>query len=124
SPHFSEEEEEEEELRRDLINRSYRPRSLSDLRSGPRFYIGERVDSQILTGKDLAKVHYKSWDNGFELERDRPPHSHKKSHMKHMDLDQPYPEHHVKPKSKHKLEQSLTESDSISIGSSSDQQTS
>uniref|UniRef100_A0A8C3FLB6 Transmembrane channel-like protein n=1 Tax=Chrysemys picta bellii TaxID=8478 RepID=A0A8C3FLB6_CHRPI len=124
SPHFSEEEEEEEELRRDLINRSYRPRSLSDLRPGPRFYIGERVDSQILTGKDLAKVHYRSWDDGFELERDRPPHSHKKSHMKHVDLDQPYPEHHVKPKSKHKLEQSLTESDSISIGSSSDQQTS
>ncbi|XP_034640789.1 transmembrane channel-like protein 3 [Trachemys scripta elegans] len=124
SPHFSEEEEEEEELRRDLINRSYRPRSLSDLRPGPRFYIGERVDSQILTGKDLAKVHYRSWDDGFELERDRPPHSHKKSHMKHVDLDRPYPEHHVKPKSKHKLEQSLTESDSISIGSSSDQQTS
>ncbi|EMP29170.1 Transmembrane channel-like protein 3 [Chelonia mydas] len=124
-PHFSEEEEEEEEeLRRDLISRSYRPRSLSDLRPAPRFYIGERVDSQILTGKNLAKVHYKSWDDGFELERERHPHSHKKSHMKHVDLDQHYPEHQVKPKSKHKLEQSLTESDSISIGSSSDQQTS
>uniref|UniRef100_K7FLE6 Transmembrane channel-like protein n=1 Tax=Pelodiscus sinensis TaxID=13735 RepID=K7FLE6_PELSI len=123
SPHFSEEEEEEEELRRDLINRSYRPRSLSDLRPAPRFYIGERVDSQILTGKDLAKMHYKSWDNGFELELDRPSQAHKKSHVKRVDLDQHYPEHHVKPKSKHKLEQSLTESDSISI-SSSDQQTS
>ncbi|CAM4529313.1 unnamed protein product [Lepidochelys kempii] len=124
-PHFSEEEEEEEEeLRRDLISRSYRPRSLSDLRPAPRFYIGERVDSQILTGKNLAKLHYKSWDDGFELERERHPHSHKKSHMKHVDVDQHYPEHQVKPKSKHKLEQSLTESDSISIGSSSDQQTS
>ncbi|XP_074863303.1 transmembrane channel-like protein 3 [Carettochelys insculpta] len=120
SPHFS---EEEEELRRELINRSYRPRSLSDLRPAPRFYIGERVDSQVLTGKDLTKVHYKSWDNGFELEQDRPPHSEKRSHMKHVAVDQHYPEHHGKPKSRHKLDQSLTESDSISI-SSSDQQTS
>uniref|UniRef100_A0A8C8SVX9 Transmembrane channel-like protein n=1 Tax=Pelusios castaneus TaxID=367368 RepID=A0A8C8SVX9_9SAUR len=124
SPHFSEEEEEEEELRRNLINRSYRPRSLSDLRPAPRFYIGERVDSQILSGRDLAKMHYKSWDDGFELELDRPPHSHKKSHLKHVEPAQHYPEHHVKPKPKHKLDQSLTESDSISIGSSSDQQTS
>ncbi|XP_019389245.1 PREDICTED: transmembrane channel-like protein 3 [Crocodylus porosus] len=124
SPHFSEEEEEEKELRRDLVNRSHRPRSLSDLRAAPRFYIGERADSQILTSKDLSKVHYKSWDDGFELELERPPHSYKKPHTKNVELDKHYPEHHVKPKSKHKLDHSLTESDSVSIGSSSDQQNS
>lgn len=67
--------------------------------------------------KDLARVHYKSWDDGFELDPDRPPYAYKKVHLN-------YPEPRVKPKSKQKLEQSLTESDSISIESSSDPQNS
>ncbi|NXK29111.1 TMC3 protein, partial [Arenaria interpres] len=117
SPHPSEDEEDEEELRREFINRSHRPRSLSDLRPPPRFYIGERADGHILTSKDLARVHYKSWDDGFELDLDRPPYAYKKVHLN-------YPEPRVKPKPKQKLEQSLTESDSISIESSSDPQNS
>ncbi|PKU45488.1 transmembrane channel-like protein 3 [Limosa lapponica baueri] len=117
SPHPSEDEEDEEELRREFMNRSHRPRSLSDLRPPPRFYIGERADGHILTSKDLARVHYKSWDDGFELDLDRPPYAYKKVHLN-------YPEPRVKPKSKQKLEQSLTESDSISIESSSDPQNS
>ncbi|NXS99233.1 TMC3 protein, partial [Jacana jacana] len=117
SPHTSEDEEDEEELRRQFINRSHRPRSLSDLRPPPRFYIGEHADGHILTSKDLARVHYKSWDDGFELDLDRPPYAYKKVHLN-------YPEPRVKPKSKQKLEQSLTESDSISIESSSDPQNS
>ncbi|NXN72927.1 TMC3 protein, partial [Himantopus himantopus] len=117
SPHPSEDEEDEEELGREFINRSHRPRSLSDLRPAPRFYIGERADGHILTSKDLARVHYKSWDDGFELDLDRPPYAYKKVHLN-------YPEPRVKPKSKQKLEQSLTESDSISIESSSDPQNS
>ncbi|NWW45239.1 TMC3 protein, partial [Pedionomus torquatus] len=117
SPHLSEDEEDELELRREFMNRSYRPRSLSDLRPPPRFYIGERADGHILTSKDLARVHYKSWDDGFELDLDRPPYAYKKVHLN-------CPEPRVKPKSKQKLEHSLTESDSISIESSSDPQTS
>uniref|UniRef100_A0A8C8AUG3 Transmembrane channel-like protein n=1 Tax=Otus sunia TaxID=257818 RepID=A0A8C8AUG3_9STRI len=117
SPHPSEDEEDEEELRREFMNRSHRPRSLSDLRPAPRFYIGERADGHILMSKDLARVHYKSWDDGFELDLDRPPYAYKKVHLN-------YPEPRVKPKSKQKLEQSLTESDSISIESSSDPQNS
>ncbi|KFQ48246.1 Transmembrane channel-like 3, partial [Pelecanus crispus] len=116
SPHPSEDED-EEELGREFINRSHRPRSLSDLRPAPRFYIGECADGHILTSKDLARVHYKSWDDGFELDLDRPPYAYKKVHLN-------YPEPRVKPKSKQKLEQSLTESDSISIESSSDPQNS
>ncbi|NXT38047.1 TMC3 protein, partial [Pelecanoides urinatrix] len=116
SPHPSEDED-EEELEREFMNRSHRPHSLSDLRPAPRFYIGERTDGHILMSKDLARVHYKSWDDGFELDLDRPPYAYKKVHLN-------YPEPRVKPKSKQKLEQSLTESDSISIESSSDPQNS
>ncbi|NXJ43775.1 TMC3 protein, partial [Ciconia maguari] len=117
SPHPSEDEEDEEELGREFMNRSHRPRSLSDLRPAPRFYIGERADGHILMSKDLARVHYKSWDDGFELDLDRPPYAYKKVHLNYL-------EPRVKPKSKQKLEQSLTESDSISIESSSDPQNS
>ncbi|XP_042330935.1 transmembrane channel-like protein 3 [Sceloporus undulatus] len=117
STHFSDDEE-EDELRRSMANRSHRPRSLSDLRAAPRFYIGECADSQILNNKALAKMHHKSWEDGFGLAFDQPPHTHRKILMKNIDLDQPYPERHMKPKSKHKPEPSPTESDSIS---SSDQ---
>ncbi|KFV53432.1 Transmembrane channel-like 3, partial [Gavia stellata] len=117
SPHPSEDEEDEEGLGREFTNRSHRPRSLSDLRPAPRFYIGERADGHILMSKDLARVHYKSWDDGFELDLDRPPYAYKKVHLNYL-------EPHVKPKSKQKLEQSLTESDTISIESSSDPQNS
>ncbi|NXC45116.1 TMC3 protein, partial [Penelope pileata] len=124
SLHPSEDEEDEEEFGRAYRNRSHRPRSLSDLHPAPRFYIGEHADGPVLMSKDLAKVHYKSWDDGFELDLDRPPYAYKKVHLKNVEVDQHYPEPHVKPKSKHKLEQSLTESDSISIESSSDPQNS
>ncbi|OWK62133.1 Transmembrane channel-like protein 3 [Lonchura striata] len=117
SPHPSEDEEDEEELEKEFMNRSHRPRSLSDLRPASRFYIGDRADGHILMSKDLGRVHYKSWDDGFELDLDRPPYAYKKVHLN-------YPEPRVKPKSKQKLEQSLTESDSISIESSSDPQNS
>ncbi|KAM8804390.1 transmembrane channel-like protein 3 [Eudromia elegans] len=124
SPHPSEEEDDEEDLRRDLVSRSHRPRSLSDLRPAPRFYIGEHADGHVLMGKDVAKVHYKSWDDGFELDLDRPPYAYKKVHLKNVEVDQHYAEQRGKPKPKHKLEQSPTESDSVSIESSSDPQNS
>ncbi|XP_072790246.1 transmembrane channel-like protein 3 isoform X2 [Taeniopygia guttata] len=117
SPHPSEDEEDEEELEKEFMNRSHRPRSLSDLHPASRFYIGDHADGHILMSKDLGRVHYKSWDDGFEQDLDRPPYAYKKVHLN-------YPEPRVKPKSKQKLEQSLTESDSISIESSSDPQNS
>ncbi|NXN93904.1 TMC3 protein, partial [Rhinopomastus cyanomelas] len=117
SPPASEDEEDEEVLRREFISRSHRPRSLSDLHPAPRFYIGEHADGHVVMSNDLARVHYKSWNDGFDLDLDRPPYAYKKVHLN-------YAEPRVKPKSKQKLEQSLTESDSISIESSSDPQTS
>ncbi|XP_063302365.1 transmembrane channel-like protein 3 [Pelobates fuscus] len=121
SPHLSD--EEEDELQRDLIRRSHRPRSLSDLRYPPRFYIGDRKESQILSGRDLVKMQYKSWEGGFQLETEN-PHHRKKINLKNIDLDEQYVERHRKVKSKHKHEPCLTESDSVSNASSSDQQNS
>ncbi|XP_053319739.1 transmembrane channel-like protein 3 [Spea bombifrons] len=121
SPHLSE--EEEEELQKDLIRRSHRPRSLSDLRHPPRFYIGERTDSQILSGRDLVKMQYKSWEGGFHLDSDK-THHRKKINLRNIDLDEQYVERHHKVKSKQKHEPCPTESDSISNTSSSDQQNS
>ncbi|XP_072837821.2 transmembrane channel-like protein 3 [Pogona vitticeps] len=123
SPHYSEEEE-EEELRRAVGGRSHRPRSLSDLRASPRFFIGDRGNNQILTSKSLAQMHYKSWDDGFGLPFDGPPHAHRRIHVKNIELDEPYPGHHTKVKAKHQPEPSPTESESASVGSSSDQPTS
>ncbi|KAM4749009.1 transmembrane channel-like protein 3 [Rhinophrynus dorsalis] len=121
SPHLSE--EEEDELQRDLIRRSNRPRSLTDLRHPPRFYIGDPTNNQILSGRDLSKMQYKSWEGGFHLESDK-PHHRKKINMKNIELDEHFVERHRKGKSKHKLEPCLTESDSVSNASSSDQQNS
>ncbi|XP_073474672.1 transmembrane channel-like protein 3 [Aquarana catesbeiana] len=121
SPHLSE--EEEDEIHRDLIRRSNRPRSLSDLRHNPRFYIGDRNDGQMISGRDLARMQYKSWEGGFQIDSEK-PHHRKKINLKNFDLDEQFVERHRKVKSKHKLEPCLTESDSMSNASSSDQQNS
>lgn len=39
-------------MRRGAFGQSHRPRSLSDLHQPSRFYIGERVESQLSMGKD------------------------------------------------------------------------
>uniref|UniRef100_A0A8C4YWS9 Transmembrane channel-like protein n=1 Tax=Gadus morhua TaxID=8049 RepID=A0A8C4YWS9_GADMO len=115
-PHLSEEEEEMEEeeagvglegrrkaQRKGLLGQDgRRPRSLSDLYQPARFYIGERVESQVSTGKDAHVARGRS---------DAPP-------------SLPGPQVKPKVKSRHKMEPSLTESDSASLGSSSDQQNS
>lgn len=122
SPHYTE--EEEEEYRRGVAKQTHRPRSLSDLRAPPRFYVGEWTDNQVLPSRSLAKMHYKSWEDGFGLTYGRGPHPHRKIHLKNIEFDQHYPEHPGKAKPKPKPVPSPTESDSISPESSSDQATS
>ncbi|XP_053575300.1 transmembrane channel-like protein 3 [Bombina bombina] len=121
SPYLSE--EEEDELQRDLIRKSQRPRSLSDLRHPPRFYIGDCTDSQILSGRDLVKMQYKSWEGGFHLGTDK-THHRKKEHQKNVEFSDHLMERQRKVKAKHKPEAYLTESDSVSNASSSDPQNS
>ncbi|XP_026565699.1 LOW QUALITY PROTEIN: transmembrane channel-like protein 3 [Pseudonaja textilis] len=122
SPHYTE--EEEEEYGRGVAKQTHRPRSLSDLRAPPRFYVGEWTDNQVLPSRSLAKMHYKSWEDGFGLTYGRGPHPHRKIHLKNIEFDQHYSEHPGKVKPKPKPVPSPTESDSISPESSSDQPTS
>ncbi|XP_041441516.1 transmembrane channel-like protein 3 [Xenopus laevis] len=121
SPYLSE--DEEDDLHRVLMRKSNRPHSMSDLRHPPRFYIGDRTDNQILPGRDASKMQYKSWEGGFHHEGEK-THNRKKINHKNIDLAEHFVERHRKVKSKHKLEPYLTESDSVSNASSSDQQNS
>ncbi|KAL1007497.1 hypothetical protein UPYG_G00087590 [Umbra pygmaea] len=166
-PHLSEEEEEEEgagtrEVRRALFAQTNRPRSLSDLHKPARFYIGERVDSQLsMAPKDsrtsrgrysggAQEENKEDWENmearlhslsqtslrGANLPPLAPPArqtqsparlSHSPGRFAHCSPQGPgrHLEPQVKPKmSRSKLEPSLTESDSASLASSSDQQNS
>ncbi|XP_039628695.1 transmembrane channel-like protein 3 [Polypterus senegalus] len=116
--HFAEEEDEEGMgLRRDSFSQRHRPRSLSDLNQPARFYIGDKVDSQLALAKDLAKVRYGMYEDDYEIEwEDLAPHAHSRAKVKGVE--------HIKVKTKCKNEPSLSESDSASIASSSDQQNS
>ncbi|XP_007943286.1 transmembrane channel-like protein 3 [Orycteropus afer afer] len=116
SPQFSE--EEEEILRRDLTKQSLHPHSLTDLYWASHFYIGERSESKSLASENQERRHCKSWNDGFEGQRDRSMYVQKKPRPRQ------YPQHPLKPKGKPKFEPSLTESDSMSAASSSDQQNS
>ncbi|CAL8350586.1 unnamed protein product [Merluccius merluccius] len=165
-PHLSEEEEEEEEgvaaegrkkgpRRGSFGQDGRRPRSLSDLYRPARFYIGERVESQVSVGKDAHVARGRrggvvqdgadareeedeiDWD-GLEAyacshthggRRAEPVVQTKRPTQSPGRYGQPSSvtrlvEAQVKPKTRSKLEPSLTESDSASLGSSSDQQNS
>ncbi|KAJ7994742.1 hypothetical protein DPEC_G00252630 [Dallia pectoralis] len=167
-PHLSEEEEEEEgaggkrEARRGSFGQTHRPRSLSDLRPPARFYIGERVASQVsMAPKDgsggrgcygggtrekvreewesmATRMHSLSQTSirGADLSPAAPPArqtqsparvSYSPGRLAHSSPQGPGRrlEPQVKPKtSRSMLEPSLTESDSASLASSSDQQNS
>uniref|UniRef100_A0A6Q2YBA5 Transmembrane channel-like protein n=1 Tax=Esox lucius TaxID=8010 RepID=A0A6Q2YBA5_ESOLU len=116
-PHLSEEEEEEEgggkrEARRGSFGQTHRPRSLSDLHQPARFYIGERVDSQLSM---VPK------DSSADFPPATPPARQTQSPARQTQRLEP----RIKPKtSRSVLEPSLTESDSASLASSSDQQNS
>uniref|UniRef100_A0A8C1D3T3 Transmembrane channel-like protein n=1 Tax=Cyprinus carpio carpio TaxID=630221 RepID=A0A8C1D3T3_CYPCA len=121
-PHLSEEEEEEEEdpkssSRRGLSKQSNRPRSLSDIHPTARFYIGDTINSQLsmeqgLYGSEEEDDQEDDWVNDPQTNIRGPESAHR------------YGEPYIKPKTKHKVEPSLTESDSASLASSSDQQNS
>ncbi|XP_030620945.1 transmembrane channel-like protein 3 [Chanos chanos] len=129
-PHLSEEEEEEEpkSMRKGSFGQAHRPRSLSDLHQPARFYIGDTVDSQLSMAKDLAQGLYGSQEPEEEdCDMDwEDTQSRSKSHanVKGAEPTHRHGEAHVKPKTRHKTEPPVTESDSASLASSSDQQNS
>ncbi|XP_051574405.1 transmembrane channel-like protein 3 [Myxocyprinus asiaticus] len=126
-PHLSEEEEEEEEdpkssTRRGSFRQTYRQRSLSDLHQTARFYIGDTTNSQLSMEQDL---YGEEEEDGQEEEWvNDGSHPCSQTNIQGPESAHRYGETHVKPKTRHKMEPSLTESDSASLASSSDQQNS
>ncbi|XP_073764185.1 transmembrane channel-like protein 3 isoform X2 [Danio rerio] len=120
-PHLSEEEEEDEEDPKTSTRRgSSRPKSLSDIRPTPRFYIGDSVNSQLSMEHGIYgdEEEYGQEDDWVNL------HPCSQTNVRGPESTHRYGETYVKPKTKHKVEPSLTESDSASLASSSDQQNS
>ncbi|XP_057580360.1 transmembrane channel-like protein 3 [Hippopotamus amphibius kiboko] len=118
SPQLSEEEEEMQ--RREVSRRAFHPRSLTDLHRASHFYAGKSLESQALTPELQRRTHYKSWNDGFEGQVDKPMYVHRKLRSRNFQ----HPQHPLKPTVKAKFEPSVTESDSMSAASSSDQQNS
>ncbi|XP_061613977.1 transmembrane channel-like protein 3 [Phyllopteryx taeniolatus] len=134
-----EEEREGKRRRRILLEKAHRPFSLSDLHQPARFYIGDRVKSnrgmyraQEEDDEEEGDIRWRSLKSrsqdsirGAEslLVRTRHPmnspgrHGQSPTSSRHM-------EPCVKSKTRPKLEHALTESDSASLASSSDQQNS
>nr|XP_034370864.1 transmembrane channel-like protein 3 isoform X1 [Arvicanthis niloticus] len=117
SPQLSE--EEEEMLRRDLVQWSVPASSLTDLPQSC-FYTGDRSENSTKDPKYQRRVYYRSGDNSFEDQLERPTFVHKKPRSRNVQ----YPQHPLKARVKAKFEPSFTESDSVSAASSSDQQNS
>uniref|UniRef100_A0A672GRX0 Transmembrane channel-like protein n=1 Tax=Salarias fasciatus TaxID=181472 RepID=A0A672GRX0_SALFA len=108
-PHPPQEEEEEGQgkgRKRMALGKAHRPRSLSDLHQSTQFYIGDRGEGPVATAKDGLTARGRYGALGDDEEEDGEGES------------------YVKPKARTKLETPLTESDSASLASSSDQQNS
>ncbi|XP_076017472.1 transmembrane channel-like protein 3 [Genypterus blacodes] len=151
-PNLSEEEEDEERQDR-RRGQAHRPHSLSDLHQPLHFYIGDHRDSHVSQAKEnhaswgenrAGKENEKEDARGEMDWEDLEAHSKTQAHVKVADplLVRPrrhipssgrysqspgrtrHMEIHVKPKTRPKLEPAVTESDSASLASSSDQQNS
>ncbi|XP_006507654.1 transmembrane channel-like protein 3 isoform X1 [Mus musculus] len=118
SPQLSE--EEEEMLRRDLVQWSIPASSLTDLPRSSCFYTGDRSENNTRDPKYQRRVYYRSGDNSFEDQLERPTFVHRKPRSRNGQ----YPQHALKARVKAKFEPSFTESDSVSAASSSDHQNS
>ncbi|CAH7345935.1 Tmc3 [Phodopus roborovskii] len=118
SPQLSE--EEEETLGTDLVQWAIPPGSLTDLPRASHFYTGNRPESDTQDPEYQRRMYYRSADNSFEGQLERPTFVHKKPRSRNVQ----YPQHPLKPRGKAKFEPSFTESDSVSAASSSDQQNS
>ncbi|KAM9826371.1 transmembrane channel-like protein 3 [Syngnathus typhle] len=142
-----EEEKEGKHRRRVLLEKAHRPCSLSDLHQPAHFYIGDRVESHMSVAKEshVGRGRYRSQEEDEVEEADirwRGLKSHSWSQdsirgaepllvrtRHHMNSpgrpgQSPNRSRQIKSKTKPNLEPTLTESDSASLGSSSDQQNS
>ncbi|XP_029975151.1 transmembrane channel-like protein 3 [Salarias fasciatus] len=138
--------------KRMALGKAHRPRSLSDLHQSTQFYIGDRGEGPVATAKDglTARGRYGALGDDEEEDGegevdwgDAEPHcrsqasgraadpvvrAKRRIHSPARQSQSPgrtrHGESYVKPKARTKLETPLTESDSASLASSSDQQNS
>lgn len=121
-PHFNEEEEEETASeRRGSFSLCHRPRSLSDLRQPGRLY---RADGGQPVNRGPARGPRGPWDNREGSREGTPLRYRSQTNVETVQSPVRYAEPQVKPKTRHTAVPSMTESDSDSIASSSDQQNS
>ncbi|XP_035274220.1 transmembrane channel-like protein 3 [Anguilla anguilla] len=121
-PHPNEEEEEERAReRRGSFAQSHRPRSLSDLHQPARPY---RVDSGLSVNRTPVRGPRGTWDDHAGNREDVPLRYRSQTNIETVELPVRYTEPQVKPKTRPKAAPSMTESDSDSLASSSDQQNS
>ncbi|XP_005381508.1 PREDICTED: transmembrane channel-like protein 3 isoform X1 [Chinchilla lanigera] len=118
SPQLSE--EEEETPRRAGGQRPLAPRSLTDLHQAPHFYIGERSKSRTQDPRPWGRRRCKSGGDGFESQAARPVSMPKRPCSRNGQ----HPQHPPQPRARPKVEPLFTDSDSLSVVSSSDQQNS
>ncbi|KAJ8247601.1 hypothetical protein GJAV_G00248170 [Gymnothorax javanicus] len=122
--HHDEEEEEEEgwaRERRGLFSPSHRPHSLSDLRHPARPH---RADSGPSVNRGTAQVRQEMRDDYERNREDIPLRYRSQTNVEMVERPVRYTEPQVKPKTRLKAAPSMTESDSESMASSSDQQNS
>ena len=115
SPQLSE--EDEDAPRRQLMEGSFHPHAPAGLRGPPHFYVGERSERQTPAPKRQGRVPHGSWSDGLETQLDRPVYVHKKPRSR----GSRYPQHPPNLRDRPEFEPPLTESDSVSAASSSDQ---
>uniref|UniRef100_A0A3Q3JFE4 Transmembrane channel-like protein n=1 Tax=Monopterus albus TaxID=43700 RepID=A0A3Q3JFE4_MONAL len=103
---------------RKSLGKTHRPHSLSDLHQSAHFFIGDHLDSRAAQRRYGTHEENEEEDVEGEMERgDVERLCQSPGRSRHME---PY----VKPKTRPKLEPPLTESDTASLASSSDQQNS
>uniref|UniRef100_A0A8C8XIA3 Transmembrane channel-like protein n=1 Tax=Panthera leo TaxID=9689 RepID=A0A8C8XIA3_PANLE len=115
SPQLSE--EDEDAPRRQLMEASFHPHAPAGLRGAPHFYVGERSERQTPAPKHQGRVPHGSWSDGLETQLDGPVYVHKKPRSR----GSRYPQHPPNLRDRPEFEPPLTESDSVSAASSSDQ---
>ncbi|XP_004623544.1 transmembrane channel-like protein 3 [Octodon degus] len=118
SPQMSE--EEEETPRRAGQRQSLAPCSLMDFHQAPHFYIGERSRSQTRNPEPWGRRRCKSGGDGFESQAARPTSVPKRPCSRNGH----HPQHPLQPWARPKVDPFFTDSDSVSVVSSSDQQNS
>uniref|UniRef100_A0A3Q3FXG8 Transmembrane channel-like protein n=1 Tax=Labrus bergylta TaxID=56723 RepID=A0A3Q3FXG8_9LABR len=117
-PREEEEEEEGQSRRRVSLGKAHRPRSLSDLRHQANFFIGDRAEGHLSGVKGTS---VKGADSVLVQTR---CHIHSPGKPNQSTGRTRLMESYVRPKTRQKLDTPLTESDSGSLASSSDQQNS